>query len=245
MHGKGGIGMLSNVFLICAVVGGALVGAQLLLSVLAFGGGHGLKLHHRIGGSVSTHRMIPRSTGVKTHLTSNVRGAAGAAKQAAPHTAQNSAAAIHTHWAMAWVLGMLNFQGIVSGITVFGLVGLAANAAKLPGSLSVKLGIVAALVMMSMISGMFSLMTNMDRDGTVDLQLAIGKPATVYLSIPGKNEGQGKITVSLQDRSMELGAVTFQDDPLATGQKVVIVAVLGTDTMLVVAADKYVPEPVA
>ncbi len=140
---------------------------------------------------------------------------------------------------------MLNFQGIVSGVTVFGLVGLAANAAKQPGSAALKFGIAAGLVMMALISGMLGMMTGLEKDGTVDLQEAVGKPATVYLSVPAKNEGQGKVTVSLQQRLMEFPAVTFKDDPLVKGQKVVIVAVLGTAVMLVVSAEKYAQETAA
>jgi len=139
---------------------------------------------------------------------------------------------------MTWAMGMLNFQGIVAGLTVFGLVGLAASAAKQSGSDAVELGTAAATVMMALISGMFSMMTDLEKDGTVDLQQAIGKLATVYLSIPKENHGQGKITISLQQRSMEFPAVTCQDKPLTTGQMVMVVAVLHAGIMLVVSAEQ-------
>jgi hypothetical protein len=262
--------MLGMLFLICAVVGGALVAAQLLLSVMAIGAGRGLRVHHRMGGSVGTHgaglqhaggqnggvrggmfRGLHHRGGRSAVRASPPRGVrtSGGAKQsiktaiktAAAPGAANSAVGWHYwgHWAMTWVTGMLNFQGVVCGLTVFGLVGLAANAAKRPGSVAVEFGVIAALVMMALINGMFSMMTGLEKDGTVDLQQAIGKMATVYLSIPEKNHGQGKVTLSLQQRFMEFPAVTFQDDLLATGQKVMIVAVLDPAIMLVVSADRY------
>jgi hypothetical protein len=249
-------------FLICAVVGGALVLAQLLLSMLAFGAGHGLRLHHKIGGSpklgatVAGHRGgMSRGghqarAGIRTNAATGTRPTGGVGKIGVKPGASghSSAVVVHAaghwtgHWARAWVLGMLNFQGIVSGITVFGLVGLASNAAKQPGSESLKLAVAAAVVMMALVSGMLSMMTGLERDGTVDLHQAVGKQASVYLSVPAKNSGQGKVTVSLQQRLMEFPAVTFQDDLLVTGQNVVIVAVLETGIMLVVSADKYAEE---
>ena len=272
--------MLSMLFLICAVVGGALVLAQLLLSVVAFGAGRGLRLHHRIGGSVAArsggmhrggmHRWGMRGGlfrglhlhragaggGLRANAPLGIR-AAGGGKQSiktAIKTAavpQSAAGAVNGHYwghywghhwghrAMTWAMGMLNFQGIVAGLTVFGLVGLAASAAKQPGSIAVELGAASATVMMALVSGMFSMMTDLEKDGTVDLQQAVGKLATVYLSIPEENQGQGKITISLQERSMEFPAVTCQDKLLTTGQKVVVVAVLDAGIMLVVSAEHY------
>jgi hypothetical protein len=268
--------MLSMLFLICAVVGGALVLAQLLLSVVAFGAGHGLRLHHRIGGSAAArsggmhrggmHRWGSRGglfRGLHLHRAGAGRGlranappgirTAGGGKQsiktaikpgAVPKSAAGAVSGDYWghywgHRAMTWAMGMLNFQGIVSGLTAFGLVGLAASAAKRPGSVALELGIAAAIVMMAWVSGMFSMMTGLEKDGTVDLQQAIGKLATVYLSIPEQGQGQGKITISLQQRSMEFPAVTCQDNLLTTGQKVVVVAVLDAATMLVVSAEQY------
>lgn len=242
--------MLNMLFLICAVVGGALVLAQLILSAVAFGAGHGLHLHHHLGSAAahrgSLHRGVHHSrAGIRTNASRGVRAArGGAGKQTFKTTTarKSSAWAASGHWAMAWLLGMFNFQSIVAGVTVFGLVGLAANAAKEPAYFCLKLGIAAALVMMALISDILTLMVRMEKDGTADLQQAVGKSATIYLSVPPKNEGQGKVTVSLQQQLMEFPAVTFQDDPLLAGQKVVIVSVLGTSTMLVVSADKYAQE---
>jgi len=146
------------------------------------------------------------------------------------------------HSALGWVPSLFNFQGIVSGATVLGLAGLAATAAKLPGVVALAIAIGAALVMMAVIEGLFGVMANMDSDGTIDIDQAVGKMATVYLGIPAKSEGQGKITVSLQQRLMEFPAITLQDAPLVTGQKVIVVAVQDSDVMQVVSAEKYLPD---
>jgi len=239
--------MLTMLFLTCAVVGGALVLAQLLLSIVAFGAGHGLHLHHQHGGSAAgdhgtVSRGIHRLRG-STRPHAYAAGGTGeqrALDSAAPHMAAPQADSGHS--ALGWVPSLFNFQGIVSGATVLGLAGLAATAAKLPGVVALAIAIGAALVMMAVIEGLFGVMANMDSDGTIDIDQAVGKMATVYLGIPAKSEGQGKITVSLQQRLMEFPAITLQDAPLVTGQKVIVVAVQDSDVMQVVSAEKYLPD---
>jgi hypothetical protein len=226
--------MLTTVFLICAVVGGALVLAQALLSVLAAGMGRGIHFRAHHGVSVAAHRPGAGGgahrfrLGTRVHVPRPGRpGKPAGGHRLAPGT-------IRGHWVVAWVQGMFNFQGIVAGATVLGLVGLAATAAKMPARAAIAIAIAAALVMMAAIERIFDLMTHMENDGTIEVQQAVGKPATVYLGIPARNEGQGKVTISLQERLMEFPAITFGESPLVTGQKVVVVNVLDPSVMVVV-----------
>jgi hypothetical protein len=72
-------------------------------------------------------------------------------------------------------------------------------------------------------------------DGSVRIGRAVGHGGTVYLPIPGHKEGVGKVLLNVQNRTMEYQAVT-SEDPLPTGCKVVVVAVLGSDTVEVIPA---------
>ncbi|HEV3117654.1 MAG TPA: hypothetical protein VGY58_11405, partial [Gemmataceae bacterium] len=56
---------------------------------------------------------------------------------------------------------------------------------------------------------------------------------TVYVAIPGQKTGVGKVTLRLQNRTVEYQAVTPHQQ-LATGNKVVVTAVLSPDTLEVV-----------
>jgi hypothetical protein len=58
----------------------------------------------------------------------------------------------------------------------------------------------------------------------------VGQCGTVYLPIPGQKSGRGKVQINLQNRTMEYPAVTAQDS-LPTGSKVVVVGVIGSDTI--------------
>ena len=62
---------------------------------------------------------------------------------------------------------------------------------------------------------------------------AVGTTGTVYLSVPGKNGGAGKVTVKVQNRTVEYQAVTSQET-LATGTAVQVIAVVGPDTVEVI-----------
>src|SRR5437762_1943831 len=59
--------------------------------------------------------------------------------------------------------------------------------------------------------------------GNLELECAVGCAAQVYLRIPPRGTGAGKITVTMQGRTVELNAVTTGPE-IATGSAVKIVA---------------------
>ena len=72
----------------------------------------------------------------------------------------------------------------------------------------------------------------MRSDGNINIEKAIGKTADVYLTIPAKEAGAGKITMTLEERFVELSAIQNGDTPLLTGTKVRVISVNG-DTLVV------------
>jgi hypothetical protein len=79
-----------------------------------------------------------------------------------------------------------------------------------------------------------------ESDGAVQLSRAVGRPATVYVSIPAAGSGAGKVQLSLQGRLVDCAAVAVDAMPLATGLPVVVVDV-HDDQTLVVAPDPSAP----
>ena len=67
---------------------------------------------------------------------------------------------------------------------------------------------------------------------TLNLKNAIGENATVYVPIPPKNQGTGKVTMQLQGRFCELEAVNAGEEMLKTGSQVLVSDVVG-DTLVV------------
>ena len=140
--------------------------------------------------------------------------------------------------ASAWLFGILTFRSVVSGMTFFGLAGMAATSAgwSRPAALGTAAG--GGLAAMLAVAAMMRAIVKLQDDGTVRIENAVGQTGTVYLTVPGNKAGVGKVTLNVQNRTAEYQAVTFQD-PLPTGSKVVVVDVIGPETVEVIAAPQY------
>ena len=67
-------------------------------------------------------------------------------------------------------------------------------------------------------------------EGSPQIQQAVGKQATVYVSIPGGRSGAGKIQVNLESGTMEYLAMTA-GGKLSPGSKVVVVDLITPTTV--------------
>ena len=76
---------------------------------------------------------------------------------------------------------------------------------------------------------MASLM-KLESKGNLDLTNAVGRTAQVYLRIPARKSGMGKVTVEIQQRSLQLNAVT-DGDQIATGATVRVLSLLSNETV--------------
>ena len=134
------------------------------------------------------------------------------------------------------VHGALTFRALVAAVTVFGLAGMAAaSTQQFDPRVTLGVALAAAAAALFLIGGLMRMMYQLRSDGTVQLIRAVGKTGTVYLTIPGQKAGLGKVMLNLQNRTMEYQAVTA-DQELPTGAKIVVVAVIGSDTLEVAPA---------
>ena len=135
----------------------------------------------------------------------------------------------------SWFVGVLTFRSLVAALTFFGLAGLASTV-NFQHEPVVALGIALAAGAGALFSVAYimRLLGRLKSDGTVRIERAVGQRGTVYLTIPGQKGGAGKVTLNLQNRTVEYQAVT-PDQPLPTGARVVVTAVLGPDTVEVTA----------
>jgi hypothetical protein len=191
---------METVYMICAVAGGTLLACQFLASLVGLGG------HHDVGG----HDFSHDGPGDVHHGDGHVeeQGNQG-----------------------AWFAGVLTFRTLVAALTFFGLAGLAGSA-KWGGEQPVTLlvALAAGGGALFLVATLMRSLYRLRADGTVRIDRAVGKKGTVYLSIPAARAGAGKVTLSLQNRTVEYQAVTA-DRALPTGSSVVVVAVLGPDTV--------------
>jgi hypothetical protein len=123
-------------------------------------------------------------------------------------------------------------QTIVAFLTVFSWSSIVLVGSKVPSLAALPVGILLGIGTMALVAKMVQLSMRLAENGTVDLRNAIGESATVYIPCPPKNQGMGKITMTLQGQMMELGAFNESEEMLKTGTKVVVVDVRGDDVIV-------------
>jgi len=126
---------------------------------------------------------------------------------------------------------LLSLQGLTAFFMMFGLVGLALYKANLFVPLTVVGAVVVGLFTVWVISVLFSQMTRLQSDGTIDIGNAVGQAGSVYLSIPAKGSGQVQVTV--QGSLKILDAVSADGKKISTGVKVRVKGVSDSTTLIV------------
>lgn len=126
--------------------------------------------------------------------------------------------------------GLFTVRGLIAFFTVGGWVGytLSDNHVVLAVILSVVSGGLALVLMGLLLKWLTSLQSN----GNLRYDDAIGLIGDVYLTVPPKDSGKGKINVLLNERLTELSAVQMGESPIPTGKKVKIIGVIA-DSFLV------------
>jgi hypothetical protein len=200
---------METFFLICAAVGGTILVCQFLLS-LGGGDGHDGNAHD-------------------SHLGHDVH-------DSAHDDAHGADDAEHGQNLQSWLVGVLTFRTMVAGVTMFGLAGMAAHTSGMETPLSLSVALAAAAGAVFVLAWTMQAMNNLRADGTARVERAVGRTGTVYLTVPADRTGRGKVTVSVQNRTVEYQAITAHGQPLPTGAKVVVVNFITSDTVEVAPA---------
>lgn len=129
-------------------------------------------------------------------------------------------------------LRLFTLQTVIAFFTVFGwssIVSLQAGGKLL---LSLGIGIALGVLAMFLLAKLAQFSTKLAENGTQDIRNALGETATVYLPIPPRNVGHGKVTFTLQGTFTEYDAITLEEEALTVGTVVRIIDLRG-DTLVV------------
>jgi membrane protein implicated in regulation of membrane protease activity len=207
---------MATFFVICAALGGTLMVCQFLASLLGLGGDHGDADHGGDFGHDAGHDF--------------------------GHDAGHDAAhdVHHDQHSSSWFFGVLSFRALSAALTFFGLAGSAALAAGWDRWQSLFVALAAGAIALYLVASLMRMLAGLKSDGTVRIERSVGTVGTVYLRIPGKRAGAGKVTLVVQGQSVECQAVTPSDD-LPTGARVQVVSVVGPNTVEVIPVTSEAP----
>ena len=139
----------------------------------------------------------------------------------------------HDHEHASEGLHLFSVRALSAGLASFGATGLGVYALGGGALLAIPLSVLVGSVAMVAVAMVLRAMLKLEDDGTVMLQGAVGLTGAVYLTIPGGRSGAGKVHLTLQNRTVEVQAVT-PEASLPTGAPVLVVDVVGPDTVEVV-----------
>ncbi|MCL2201464.1 MAG: hypothetical protein FWB75_05815, partial [Oscillospiraceae bacterium] len=105
--------------------------------------------------------------------------------------------------------------------------------AGIPTIWAVQIALLSGVAAMILASLIIRFALRMQDSGNLNINNAISQQAEVYITIPPSRTNSGKITMVLQERFVELDAVTDSEVALTPRTKVEIIGVCGKDCLIV------------
>ncbi|MDX9972708.1 MAG: hypothetical protein RBU21_06955 [FCB group bacterium] len=126
---------------------------------------------------------------------------------------------------------VLSFRTVTAALAIFGLTGLSAKTAGVSDATTILMALAAGAVALFAVAWVMRFMMGLRDDGTVHIERAVGHQGTVYLTVPAGHAGAGKVFLNLQSRTVECQAVTTSKESIPTGVPVVVVGIVGPNTV--------------
>jgi hypothetical protein len=190
-----------TIFLVCAVVGGTVFVCQFVLTLVGIGV-------------------------EEFDITGDVEVGDLDASDADFHDSHG----VHDHGSTG-LFGIISFRTVVAALTFFGLVGIATLSGGAGPIPSAALAVGAGFLAMLAVHHLMRLLFSLGQDKTVRIERSLGARCTVYVPIPPKREGSGKVQLRIQDRIVECIAMTPGPEKLPTGAKVVVTDIISPTTL--------------
>lgn len=127
----------------------------------------------------------------------------------------------------------LSLKNIIAFFTVFGWSGIGFIHAGLASWLVILLATFCGLLMMVLMGTLFYLMSKLAESGTLKMKNAVGKLGEVYLVIPAKRGGMGKVQLSVQGSVRTLDAITDDVEKIPTSSIIEVLDVIDDQILLV------------
>ncbi len=130
-------------------------------------------------------------------------------------------------------LKILTFRGVIAFLAVFGWVGLELVRREVSSIIAIGVGIISGLAIMVVMAFLIRELFRLQSSGNYDIRNAVGSSGAAYIPIPAQRSGKGKVTVTFQDSTHELEAVTDDEEDIPSYSEVLVVGISGKDTLIV------------
>ncbi len=139
----------------------------------------------------------------------------------------------HAHLDDGGGFHFFTFKNMIAFFTLFAWTGLACVEGGLSLFITLIIATVSGLAMMFVMAGLIYYLSKLTYSGTLDMKNAIGRSGTVYIRIPEKRSGTGKIEIEVQGQYRTLNAMTEDIEIIKTGTLVEVIDVIGENVLLV------------
>lgn len=128
---------------------------------------------------------------------------------------------------------LFTLRGVVAMFAVGGWLGIAMCDVGVPSALSVLIALTGGFAALLIAALVIAYSLKMQESGNISVKNAIAHNATVYIPIPASRAGTGKVTMILQERFVELEAITDEESQIPTGTQVQVMSVTSTGEVIV------------
>ncbi|MCI9450201.1 MAG: hypothetical protein HFE30_08120 [Clostridiales bacterium] len=128
---------------------------------------------------------------------------------------------------------IFTLRGIIAMFSVGGWIGVAMCDLGLKGGMCVAGALTGGACALLIAAYIIKLSLSLQESGNLNTKNAVAHTATVYIPIPPSRSGTGKVTMKLQERFVELDAMTDHTERLATGETVQVVSVNDKNEVIV------------
>ena len=127
----------------------------------------------------------------------------------------------------------ITFKNLIAFFTLFAWSGLAAIEGGFGLSIIIVISTISGLAMMIIMAALFYYISRFTQSGTLDLENAVGETGDVYLTIPAKKSGMGKVQITVQGHLHTLNAMTEDLEDIKTGGIVEVDEIISDSILLV------------
>jgi hypothetical protein len=128
---------------------------------------------------------------------------------------------------------IFSVKNTIAFFTLFAWSGLACIEGGMNLSLVLFISIVCGVVMMLIMAALFYFISRLSHSGTMEFKNAIGQKGSVYLSIPARKSGVGKVQVNVQGALRTLDAMTEDAEVIKTGTQIQVSEIMNENMLIV------------